>query len=112
MNKGAINGAMKDLQTVMSRFLAMGMDLPEVIRASTSNPAKEIKREDLGNLSIGSGADAAIFNMREGKFGFFDYTGYKMTANKKLECEMTIRAGKIVYNLNGISDRQLQNSGY
>lgn len=104
MNKGAINGAMKDLQTVMSRFLAMGMDLPEVIRASTSNPAKEIKREDLGNLSIGSVADVAIFNMREGKFGFFDYTGYKMSAGKKLECEMTIRAGKIVYNLNGISD--------
>ncbi|SDM50905.1 dihydroorotase [Daejeonella rubra] len=104
MNKGAINGAMKDLQTVMSRFLAMGMDLPEVIRASTSNPAMEIKREDLGNLSIGSGADVAIFNMRDGKFGFFDYTGYKINADKKLECEMTIRAGKIVYNLNGISD--------
>jgi dihydroorotase len=42
--------------------------------------------------------------MREGKFGLFDYTGYKINASKKLECELTIRAGKIVYNLNGISD--------
>jgi dihydroorotase len=111
MNKGAINGAMKDLLTVMSRFLAMGMDLPAVIKATTLNPAREIKREDLGTLSVGSVSDVAIFNMREGKFGFFDYTGYKMDASKKLECELTIRAGKIVYNLNGISDPVVLSGG-
>lgn len=104
MNKGAINGAMKDLLTVMSKFMAMGMDLQTVIRLTTLNPAKEIKREDLGTLSVGSDADIAVFNIREGKFGFFDYTGYKMDADKKLECELTLRAGKIVYNLNGITD--------
>jgi dihydroorotase len=103
MNKGAINGSMKDLLTVMSKFMALGMDLPAVIKATTSNPAKEIKREDLGTLSVGSIADVAIFNIREGKFGFFDYTGYKMDGNKKLECELTIRNGKVVYNLNGIT---------
>lgn len=111
MNKGAINGAMKDLLTVMSRFIAMGMDLPEVIKATTINPAKEIKREDLGTLSPGSVADISVFNVREGKFGFFDYTGYKINASKKLECELTIRAGKIVYNLNGISDPVILNGG-
>jgi len=111
MNKGAINGAMKDLLTVMSRFLAMGMDLPSVIKATTLNPAKEIKREDLGTLSLGSVADISIFNIREGKFGLFDYTGYKIDASKKLECEMTIRGGKIVYNLNGISDPVVLNGG-
>lgn len=103
MNKGAINGSMKDLLTVMSKFMALGMDLPAVIKATTSNPAKEIKREDLGTLSVGSIADVAIFNIREGKFGFFDYTGYKMDGTKKLECELTIRNGKVVYNLNGIT---------
>lgn len=111
MNKGAINGAMKDLLTVMSRFLAMGMDLPSVIKATTLNPAKEIKREDLGTLSLGSVADISIFNIREGKFGLFDYTGYRIDASKKLECEMTVRAGKIVYNLNGISDPVVLNGG-
>ncbi len=104
MNKGAINGSMKDLLTVMSKFMALGMDLPAVIRATTSNPAREIKREDLGSLSVGSIADVAIFNVREGKFGFFDYTGYKMEGTKKLECELTIRNGKVVYNLNGITN--------
>lgn len=103
MNKGAINGSMKDLLTVMSKFMALGMDLPAVIKATTSNPAKEIKREDLGTLSVGSIADVAVFNIREGKFGFFDYTGYKMDGTKKLECELTIRNGKVVYNLNGIT---------
>ena len=103
MNKGATNGAMKNLLDVMSKFIAMGMDLPAVIKATTQNPAKEINREDLGTLSVGSIADVSVFNMREGKFGFWDYTGYKMDATKKLECELTVRAGKVVYNLNGIT---------
>ncbi|OOQ58346.1 amidohydrolase/deacetylase family metallohydrolase [Mucilaginibacter pedocola] len=102
IHTGSMNNAMKDMLTTMSKFLAMGMDLKSVIQASTSNPAKEIKREELGNLSVGAEADVAILNVREGKFGFFDYTGFKMEANKKLECELTMRAGKIVYDLNGI----------
>ena len=46
----------------------------------------------------------SVFNFREGKFGFFDHTGSKMNASKELENELTIRAGKIVYFLNEISD--------
>jgi dihydroorotase len=81
----------------------MGMPLHDVIQACTSNPAKEIKHEELGNLSVGSGADVAILSIVDGKFGLFDYTGYKVEASKKLVCELTIRAGKIVYDLNGIA---------
>ena len=104
LHTGSMNNAMKDELSVMSKFINMGMDLASVIRACTWNPAQEIKREDLGNLSVGSVADVAIINLREGKFGFFDYTGYKIEGNKKLECEMTIRGGKIVYDLNGIAN--------
>ncbi|MCW3080896.1 amidohydrolase/deacetylase family metallohydrolase [Segetibacter sp.] len=100
---GSMNNAMKDMLTTMSKFMAMGMDLKSVITASTWNPAKEIKREELGNLSVGSGADVAILNVREGKFGLFDYTGFRIPAGKRLECEMTIRDGKIVYDFNGIA---------
>jgi dihydroorotase len=103
LHVGSMNDAMKDMLTCMTKFLAMGMSLHDVIQASTSNPAKEIKREELGNLSVGSGADVAILSIREGRFGLFDYTGYKVEASKKLECELTIRAGKIVYDLNGIA---------
>jgi dihydroorotase len=95
---------MKDQLGVMSKLLAIGMDFKSVITAASWNPAREIKREELGNLSVGSDADIAILNLREGKFGFFDYTGFRVEANKKLECEMTIRGGKIVYDLNGIAN--------
>jgi dihydroorotase len=104
LHVGSMNDAMKDMLTCMNKFLAMGMPLNDVIQASTSNPAKEIKHEELGNLSVGSGADVAILNMVKGKFGLFDYTGYKVETDKKLQCEMTIRAGKIVYDLNGIAN--------
>ena len=103
LHVGSMNAAMKDMLATMSKFLAMGMDLKSVITASTWNPAKEINHEELGNLSIGSGADVAILNIRKGKFGLFDYTGYKIETDKKFECEMTIRGGKIVYDLNGIA---------
>jgi dihydroorotase len=101
---GSMNGAMKDMLTTMTKFLVMGMDLQSVIKASTWRPAQIIKREELGHLSPGSEADIAILNLRKGKFGLFDYTGYKLESDKKLECEMTIRAGRIVYDLNGIAN--------
>jgi dihydroorotase len=104
LHVGSMNGSMKDMLTTMSKFMAMGMDLKSVITASTWNPAKEILHEELGNLSVGSGADVAILNITKGKFGLFDYTGYKIETDKKLECEMTIRDGKIVYDLNGIAN--------
>ena len=104
LHGGSMNNAMKDQLNVMSKFMAMGMDLSSVIRAATWNPAQEIKRVDLGTLSVGSVADIAILNVREGKFGYFDYTGVKIDSDKKLECEMTVRAGKIVYDLNGIAN--------
>ena len=104
LHGGSMNNAMKDELNVMSKFLVMGMPLASVIKAATWNPAQEIKREDLGHLSVGAEADVAILSLREGNFGFFDYTGYKLEGTKKLECEMTIRSGKIVYDLNGIAN--------
>jgi dihydroorotase len=94
---------MKDQLSVMSKFLVMGMELPAVIKASTWNPAQAIKREELGHLSVGAIADVAILNIREGNFGFFDKTGYKIEGKRKFECEMTIKDGKVVYDLNGIA---------
>ena len=104
LHVGSMNGAMKDMLTTMSKFLAMGMDITSVIAASSWHPAQIIQREELGNLSVGAGADIAILNLRKGKFGLFDYTGYKIEADQKLECELTLRDGRIVYDLNGIAN--------
>ncbi len=98
-----MNNSMKDILNIMSRCMAMGMSLEDVIKTVTWNPANEIRRTELGHLSAGAIADIAILSMRSGKFGFFDYTGYKMEGSQKLECEMTIKGGKIVYDLNGIA---------
>ena len=101
IHTGSYNAAMKDMLTTMSKFMAMGMDFQSVIKASTWAPAQAIKREELGSLSVGSDADIAILNIRQGKFGLFDYTGRKLQTARKLECEMTVRGGRIVYDLNG-----------
>jgi dihydroorotase len=94
---------MKDMLNVMDKFLAMGMSLDEVILRSTWNPAKEIQHEELGNLSVGSPADVSVFRIEKGKFGFVDQTGGKLPGSEKLLCEMTLRDGTIVYDLNGMS---------
>jgi dihydroorotase len=98
-----MNGGMKDLLNVMSKFLNMGLNLNEVITSVTWDAAKSIKKENLGNLSVGSIADITILNLREGDFGFIDTKNKKMNGTKKLECELTIKDGKIVYDLNGLA---------
>ncbi len=98
----SMNGGMKDMSNVMSKFLAMGMSLQDVILRSTWNPANVIHRPDLGNLSVGSDADVAVFNLRKGDFGFLDVRNTKLKGTQKLDAELTIRAGKIVWNLNGL----------
>ena len=103
LHGGSMNGAMKDMLNVMSTFTAMGMSIPAVIKASTWSPAQVIKREELGHLSVGAIADVAILNMRQGDFGIWDRMGYKIKAKQKFECEMTIKGGSIVYDVNGIA---------
>ncbi|MCE6993143.1 amidohydrolase/deacetylase family metallohydrolase [Dyadobacter sp. CY323] len=103
LHTGSMNGAMKDMLNVMSKFMALKMDLQSVITASTWAPAKAIKREELGHISVGANADVAILNLRKGKFGFYDVARYKSEGTEKLECEVTIKGGKIVYDLNARS---------
>ena len=99
----SMNGGMKDMLNVMSKFLNMGMTLEDVIARSTWNPAREMKREDLGNLSVGSPADIAVLRLEKGNFGFVDVYGARMKGTQRLTGEMTMRAGRVVWDLNGIT---------
>lgn len=96
----SMNSAMKDMQNIMGLFMAMGMSLQDVVEASTWTPAQVIKRPDLGHLSEGAVADIAIFEVRDGKFGFWGNDGY-IDGTKRIVNEMTIRGGNVEYNLNG-----------
>jgi len=94
---------MKDMLNVMDKFLAMGMPVEAVIARATWNPAREIKHEELGNLSPGSPADVAILRVEHGNFGFIDMYGARLDGTEKFICELTIRDGKVVYDLNGLT---------
>ncbi len=96
-------GGMKDMLNVMSKFLNMGESIAAVIAQSTWNPAKELRLEPLGTLSVGAPADLAILSLRTGAFGFVDSYGAKMNGTKKLECELTVKDGRVVWDLNGMS---------
>ena len=98
----SMNSATKDLLNVASKFMAMGLSLQEVIAEMTSHPAHEIRRDDLGNLSTGAVADVAVLRLEKGKFGFTDMVNTRLDGNQKLVDEMTIKDGKIVWDLNGL----------
>lgn len=100
---GSMNSGMKDILNTMSKFLNLGMPLQDVIKANTSRAAEVIKRTDLGTLSVGAEADIAVLNLQRGKFGFIDVAGAKMLGDQKLECELTVKAGQVMWDLNGIS---------
>jgi dihydroorotase len=91
------------MNNVMSKFLAMGVPLEDVIRRSTVNPAREIHRSDLGTLSIGQDADIAVLDLMHGHFGYTDCGVAKLDANVRLATRMTIRAGRISYDPSGLS---------
>jgi dihydroorotase len=103
LHTGSMNSGMKDILNTMSKFLNMGMPLQDVIKANTSRAAEVIKRPDLGHLGVGAEADLAVLNLRKGKFGFIDTGGGKMIGDQKLECELTIKGGQVMWDLNGIS---------
>jgi len=111
---GSMNAGMKDQLNVMSKFLALGLSLEDVIARATWNPARAIRREDLGQLSLGAPADVSVLSQQSGRFGLVDSFGGKLTADKKLVCEMTLRDGRVVYDLNGLArpDWQTLPKGY
>ena len=101
LHGNSMNGGMKDIVNVMSKFLNLGMPLPEVILKSTWNPAKEIHREQHGHLSVGALADVAVFKLERGSFGFIDSDKFAMKGNQRLACEMSVLGGNVMWDLNG-----------
>ncbi|PWT82011.1 MAG: amidohydrolase/deacetylase family metallohydrolase [Acidobacteria bacterium] len=91
------------MTNVMSKFLAMGVPLEDVIRRSTVNPAAEIRRPDLGTLSVGKDADIAVLDLMKGHFSYIDCGVARMDGNVQLVARMTIRAGRISYDPSGLS---------
>jgi len=96
---------------VISKFLAMGVPLPDLIRRSTMNPAREIHRPELGTLSVGKEADIAVLEELHGRFSYIDCGYARMDGDVKLIARMTIREGRIVYDPSGLSMTQWEKAG-
>jgi dihydroorotase len=102
LHTGNLNGPVIDMATTMSKVLAMGVPLAEVIARSTVAPAREIGHPELGTLTPGAEADVAVFALEEGEFGLVDCGKTLLESNQRLRCLLTVRAGEIVYNPNGL----------
>ena len=111
LHRFSMNAGMKDMLNIMSKYMAMGLSLDEVIQRASWNVASSIHKNDLGNLSEGSVADIAVLRVRDGHFGFIDAGGNVIPGTKKLEAELTVRNGKIVWDLNGISAAPITAAG-
>jgi dihydroorotase len=94
---------MKDILNVMSKFLAMGMSLDQVVAANTWKAANAVKQPQLGSLSPGAIADVAVLRVETGTFGFSDQHGARLKGTQRLRCELTIHDGKVVYDLNDMT---------
>ena len=97
------NFTVLSMTQVMSKFLAMGVPLQDLIRRSTVNPAREIHRPELGTLSVGKEADIAVLEQLDGPFSYIDCGFARMDGKGKLIARMTVRAGHIVYDPAGLS---------
>ncbi|MGH9446191.1 MAG: amidohydrolase/deacetylase family metallohydrolase [Terriglobia bacterium] len=103
LHNGSITQLAMSLNNVMSKFLAMGETLQDVIQQTTVNPAREIHRTDLGTLSVGSVADIAVLQLLHGDFSYIDDGYARQDGKEKLITQMTIRAGAIVFDPYGLS---------
>jgi len=89
-----INGPAFDQVTTMSKFLCMGMSLPDVVAASTVNAAMALRRPELGSLKPGSAGDATMISVKEGRFDYVDVVGEHLIGERKIVSEGVVIGGR------------------
>jgi dihydroorotase len=88
------NGPAFDQLVTMSKFLAIGMSLVDVIRASTINPALAVRKTDRGTLTPGTLGDASVLEIEKGRFTFADVLGETREGTEHLRCRGIVLGGK------------------
>ncbi len=90
-----INGPTFNLLTTLSKFYAMGVSLPDLVRTATANPARALRRPELGTLSLGARADATVFDIEDGNFRFFDALSEVLESRQRLRLRATVVNGSL-----------------
>jgi dihydroorotase len=93
-----IHGPVYDMTTTLSKFLLLGMRLPEVLMRCTINAAKTFNfGAEIGTLKPGAEGDVSILDLVAGDFTFTDSDGKTRAGQQKLTPVVTVRAGKLYY---------------
>jgi len=104
LHKLSILGSKSDMPNCISKMMLLGMTLPDAIARSTVNPAKAIGQfPALGTLGEGKEADIAVLATRTGVFAFLDALAKKRMGHQKIECVLTVRAGRVVFDRDGLA---------
>jgi predicted amidohydrolase len=100
-----------NMMNTLSKFLNLGMTLEQVIERVTVNAARAIRRPELGQLREGAPADLAVLRLETGKFGFVDAGHTRLTGDRRLRCVLTVRAGRVVWDSEGLSMTEWTHAG-
>lgn len=103
LHADSMNQAAKSLTNLMSKVMNIGVPLQDIIMMTTWKPAQMMNRPQLGHLTPGAGADVAVLRLLKGDFGFLDIRNGRMRGTEKLECELSLRDGNVVWDLNGLA---------
>ena len=90
----SIGGPAYNMLVTMSKFLALGVPLKEVIRASTVNAASAVRLEDRGTLKPGLLGDATVLEVERGRFTLVDVLGETIESEQQLACRGIVLGGK------------------
>lgn len=92
--RNRINGPVHSLANVMSKFLAIGMSLPQVIACVTANAADSLSLKTKGRLQPGLDADLTLFTLKRQPAVLVDAENDSLQAEELLTPLAAIRAGK------------------
>jgi dihydroorotase len=84
------------MPTTLSKFLYLGMSLPDVIERATSRAAAAMGRPDLGTLKPGSVADIALFQLEDGDVTFHDAPMNARSGGQRLVSTETLIDGVVL----------------
>ena len=86
------------MNDLVSKVHAMGLPLRESVAAATSRPAQVLGLQDsLGSLGSGMSGDAAVFDLREGRFVWQDMAGHTVQGQLRLDTYLTVRNGAVAW---------------
>ncbi len=111
VHKGSFFMPRATMPITMSKLMNIGMPLREAVERSTVRPAQVISRPELCTLTVGAEADVAVFELQRGDFGFVDSGLARMNGSQRLETHLTIRAGMVVWDVNGLSRPEWSTQG-